>query len=121
MPSHVNKELVAVYQVTPGEARRSFSFHEDPIEYLPADAPLPRLGDVLLLPYASGRMGDASSAWAGAVAPFVVLEVEHVYHRGSHKDLDLVNPRPAKFVRIIINVRRLTDAEYLESPGGAGG
>lgn len=119
MPGHVDKELIAVYQIAPGEGRRAFSFHEDPIEYLPPEAPLPRVGDVLLLPFAAARMGgEPSPAWGGAVAPFVVVEVEHVYHRGSSKSLHLVNPKPARFVRIVINVRRLTDAEYDACPGG---
>lgn len=120
MPAgQVKKELIAVYQVADGEARRPFSYGDDPIEYLPPEAPLPRMGEVLLLSTAAVG-GEPSSAWGGALAPFEVVEVEHVYRRPAGQHVDRLHPKAARYVRIVINVRRLSDAEYNARPGGAG-
>ncbi|HZL63633.1 MAG TPA: hypothetical protein VFD50_01635 [Thermoleophilia bacterium] len=63
MPSRGKHEPVEVYLVQPGEGRRPFSF-EGAFEYLPPEAPLPEVGDLLLLP--RNVTGDAKKqafAW----------------------------------------------------------
>ena len=122
MSGHAKGELIQVYQWEPGEGRPPFSFEPGPLEYLPADAPLPRVGDTLLLPRnVTGDSEAQAFAWAGTVTPFRVVEREHVYFRESDEKFDTLNPKPARYVRTMICVRRLTQEEYSADPGQAAG
>jgi hypothetical protein len=116
--SKAHKDPIAVYEMVPGEQRQPFTYHGKPIEYLPPDAPMPRVGDILLLPKVTAhKKGGPTTAWGGIVVPFVVVEIEHVYHRSSAKSMQGLEPKPAKYVRSVVNARALTDEEYLEGPG----
>ncbi len=122
MSGQAKIELIEVYLAEPRQGRPPFSFEPGALEYLPPDAPLPQVGDLLLLP--RGVTGDSEEqtfAWGGTVAPFRVVEREHVYFRASDEKLDPVNARPARYVRTMICVRRLTEEEYRADPGQAGG
>ena len=119
MPGRTKSEPIEVYLTEPGEARKPFSF-ERAFEYLPPDAPLPEVGDVLLLPRAvTGDSEEQAFAWNGTVAPFRVVERQHVYFRKGHEKLDATDPEPARYVRTIINVHRLTADQYHANPGHA--
>lgn len=118
MPGREKGELVEVYLVEPGEGRTPFTFKQGALEYLPPDAPLPEVGDLILLPRAvTGDSKRQTFAWGGALAPFTVVEREHVYYRENHEKLDPAHPKPARYVKTVINVRRLTEEQFLAEPG----
>ncbi len=112
-------EPIAVYLTEPGAGRPPFSFEQGPLAYLPSDAPMPRVRDVLLLPRTVTGDGKSQAfAWGGRVTPFRVLEVEHLYFRDKNERNDPAQPLPAHYVRCVILVRRLTRDEYGADPGG---
>src|SRR5664280_1195976 len=100
--SKAKAELIEVFLAEPGQGRPPFSF-EGALEYLPPDAPLPRVGDVILLPRSvTGDSKAQTFAWGGTLSPFRVVEHEHVYYRDKHEKFDPVNPKPARYVRTMI-------------------
>jgi hypothetical protein len=114
--SRKSSEPVEAYLMEPGKGRPSF----DPgvLEYLPSDAPLPEVGDVLLLPRSStGDTREQAYGWAGTVTPFKVVEREHLYFRGGTDTRDRLDPSPARYLKTLILVRRLTKEEYYAEPG----
>jgi len=111
--SKTKKELIEVYLIKPGGERIPFSFELDAFEYFSPDAPLPQVGDLILLPRrVTGDTAKQAFAWGGSVAPFRVIERQHVYFRKSDEKFDRVKPTPARYVRTVICVRRLTEEEY---------
>ena len=122
MSGQAESEIIQVYLWEPGEGRPPFSFEPGALEYLPPDAPLPQVGETLLLPRSVTGDSEAQAfAWAGTVTPFRVVEREHVYFRESDEKFDTLNPKPARYVRTMICVRRLTQEEYSADPGQAAG
>jgi len=114
-------EVVQVWLLEPGRGRPSFSF-EGPLEFLPPAPPLPQVGDLLLLPRnVTGDTEEQSFAWAGTLTPFRVVEREHVYFRESDEKLDPRNVKPARYMRSMILVRRVTEEEYAADPQQAAG
>jgi hypothetical protein len=119
MSGQGNGELVEAWLVEPGQGRPPFTFG-GALGYLPPDAPLPHVGDIVLLPKSgTGDSEEQAFAWAGTVTPFRVVEREHVYFRERDEKFDPLNPRPARYVRSVILVRRLTKEEYHTDPGTA--
>lgn len=117
MPGEAKREAIEVYLVEPGGGRPPFTF-ECALEYLPADAPLPAVGDVLLLPrQVTGDSKKQTFAWGGTLAPFRVVEREHVYYRDARKRFNRAEPKPATYVRTLLSVRRLTEDEFYADPG----
>jgi len=99
--SRRSSEPVEAYLMEPGEGRPSF----DPgvLEYLPSDAPLPEVGDVLLLPRSStGDTQAQAFGWGGTVSPFRVVEREHLYFRGDAETRDRLNPSPALYLKTLL-------------------
>ncbi|MEI6449225.1 MAG: hypothetical protein WCP98_04645 [Actinomycetes bacterium] len=118
MPSRGRHELVEVWLWDPGAKRAPFAYESDPLEYLPADAPLPRVGDLILLPpNITGDTREQAFAYAGTRTPFKVMECEHVYFRAKVEKLDPANPKPARHVKTIISVHRLTAKEFDDDRG----
>jgi hypothetical protein len=115
-------DSVEVWLVEPGQGRPPFAFEPKQIEFLPADLPLPQAGDLVLLPRkVTGDSKAQTFAWGGTLAPFRVVEREHVYFRARNEKHDPANPKPAQFVRTLVYVRRLTAEEYGADPGQAAG
>lgn len=113
MSSHPKGELIQVYLWEPGQGRPPFSFEPGALEYLPPDAPLPHAGDTLLLPRnVTGDSEEQTFAWSGTLAPFRVIEVEHVYFRDSDEKFIPTNPKPARYLRTMIAVRRFTQEQF---------
>lgn len=107
-------ELIDVYLTEPGEGPPPWG----PLEHLPPDSPMPQVGDVILLPRrGTGDTKEQTYAWEGNLAPFRVVDRHHVYYRAGHEKLDPVKPQPARYVRTLIYVRRMTKAEYDAGPG----
>jgi hypothetical protein len=99
-------ELIEVFLAEPGEGRPPFT-HEPGA-----------LGDILLFPRkVTGDTKAQTFAWGGTVAPFVVVEREHLYFRDKAEKFSHIKPSPARYVRTVILVRRLTDEEYAADPG----
>lgn len=118
MTKRDNTDSVEVWLAEPGQGRPPFAFKPKKIEYLPPDLPLPQVGDVVLLPgKVTGDTQAQTFAWGGTLAPFRVVEREHVYFRAKHEKHDSAKPRPAMFVRSLVYVRRLTAEEYGADPG----
>lgn len=116
MSGRAGRELVEVYVLEPGEGRPPFTF-EGALEYLPPDAPLPAVGDVLLLPRnVTGDSEELTYAWGGTLAPFVVVEREHVYFRANGEKLDPLALKPARHMRTLVGVRRLSQEEFYAGP-----
>jgi len=109
-------KFVEVYEFRPGQGRPNFAW--DPhgaLTFLPADAPLPHPGDIILLtPSATGDSEKAAFLMGGAGAPFRVLEVEHLY--GNVDEHNPSVPEPAPYVKSWIHVVRLTEDEYEADP-----
>lgn len=113
-------ELVEVVLMEPGEGRPPFTHEPGSLEYLAPDLPLPAVGDVLALPrQVTGDTKAQAFAWGGKVAPFVVVEREHVYFRDGAEKFDPAKPTPARYLRSLIYVRRLSKEEYAADPGSA--
>jgi hypothetical protein len=113
------REPIAVYLVEPDAGRPPFT-SKPPLEYLPADAPLPRAGDLILLPPVFTGDSEAEAfAWCGTLSPFRVLEVEHVYYRDKAERPTPVRPGCAQYVRTMILVARLSPEQFEETPGRA--
>ena len=111
-------EPVEIFLTEPGEGRPDFE--PGVLEYLPADAPLPQVGDILLLPRSSTGDGKAQAyAWGGALSPFRVVEREHLYHRGATEKIDPRKPAPAHYLKTLLLVRRVPKEEYYADPGQA--
>ncbi len=111
-------EPVEIFLAEPGEGRPDFE--PGVLEYLPADAPLPQVGDILLLPRASTGDGKADAyAWGGALSPFRVVEREHLYHRDPAETAHSRKPAPAHYLKTLLLVRRVPREEYYADPGQA--
>ena len=111
------REPIEVYVMEPGEGRPPFSFR-GAHEYLPADGPMPVVGDIVLLPrQVTGDTKKQAFAWGGTLAPFLVVEREHVYFREKGDKLDPTSPKPAHYVKTVVNVRRLTEEQFDSEPG----
>jgi hypothetical protein len=116
-PRRAKGELIEVYLWEPDEPRPPFTF-QGALEYLPPDAPLPQVGDLILLPgKVTGDSRKRTFAWGGTVAPFRVVEREHVYFRDPDVPFDRANPTAATYVRSMISVRRVSEEEYQAEQG----
>jgi hypothetical protein len=108
-------EPVEVWVLEPGEGRPPFSFH-GPLEFLPP-APLAHVGDIILLPRSqTGDSKEQAFAWGGTLTPVKVVEREHVYFREKGEKVDPRKVKPARYVRSMLLVRRLTQEEYAGDP-----
>jgi hypothetical protein len=111
-------ELVEVYEVEPGKGRPYFTYKPGAIEFLPADAPLPHPGDIILLPRnVTGDSEEQAYAWAGVLTPFRVVEREHLYVREGDEKHDPLDTRPARYLKSWILVRRVAEDDYAADPG----
>ena len=118
MASQTKSEPIEVWLVEPGEIRAAFTFDAQPLEYLPADAPLPNVGDLILLPRnVTGDSEEQAFAYGGRLSPFEVVEREHMYYRKRHERLDPTNLKPARYVKTVISVQRLTEKQFSEDRG----
>ena len=122
MPSRGNySELVEVWLVEPGRGRPPFTLN-GALEFLPPAPPLPQVGDLLLLPRnVTGDSAEQAFAWAGTLTPFRVVEREHVYFREKGEKLNPLSVKPARYLRSIVLVRRVTEEEFSADPGEAVG
>ena len=118
MPSREGLEPVEVWLWDPSQKRPAFAHKTNPLEYLPADAPLPRVGDILMLPRnVTGDTKKQAFAYAGTRTPFIVTECEYLYFREKDERLDKLDPKPARHVKTMVTVRRLTPVETFEERG----
>ena len=69
----------------------------------------------------TGDSKEQTFAWSGTLAPFRVIEVEHVYFRESDEKFTPAYPKPARYVRTMIAVRRLTPEQFDADPGQVAG
>lgn len=116
--SRPTSEPVEIFLAEPGEGRPDFE--PGVLEYLPPDAPLPQVGDIVLLPRASTGDGKAAAyAWGGTLSPFRVVEREHLYHRDAAGTTDSRKPAPARYLKTLLLVRRVPEEEYHADPGQA--
>lgn len=111
-------KLVEVYEVLPGKGREGFTFQDGAIEFLPANQPLPAVGDIILLPR-NVTGDDEQQAFAGLrlVAPFRVVDREHLYFRDPGEKHDPFATKPALYLKSWIFVQRLSREEYGRDPG----
>jgi hypothetical protein len=109
-------ELVAVWLQEEGQGKPAWGDHI-PLEYLPPAPPLAQVGDVLLLPRnVTGDTKEQAFAWGGTFTPFRVIERTHAYSREKGEKLDPRNVTPARYMRSMLLVRRLTQDEYYADP-----
>ncbi|HTX67690.1 MAG TPA: hypothetical protein VMH50_00885 [Thermoleophilia bacterium] len=109
---------VEVWLWEPGEERKPFDHAADPIEYLPADAPLPRTGDIVVLPpNLTGDDSRTAFAYGGTRTPYRVVECEHIYYRRKQEGHDPTRPRPAQHVKTLVFVRRMSEKEFYDDRG----
>lgn len=111
-----DRDLTEVYECKPGLGRPYFTHKPGSIALLAADAPLPRIGDLINLPRAvTGDSEEQAFLLNGAGAPFRVLDVEHMYGEPPRDHPDKGSP----CLKAWIHVRRLTEDEYAADPGSA--
>lgn len=116
MSATEREKFVEVYEVEPGRGRPQVAWKPGALAFVPADAPLPHPGDIILLPpSATGDSEEAAFIMNGAGAPFRVLEVEHMY--GNVHGRNLTEPEPAPYLKTWIHVARLTADAYAADPG----
>lgn len=109
-------EPVAVWLQEPGQGKPPWGDHV-PLEYLPPAPPLAQVGDVLLLPRnVTGDSKEQAFAWGGMFTPFKVIERTHAYSREKGEKLDPRDVKPARYMRSMLLVRRLTQDEYFADP-----
>jgi hypothetical protein len=118
MPGKDHTQLVEVWLWDPSQRRIPLTYESNPLEYLPADAPLPRVGDLVLLPSnVTGDTKEQAFAYAGTLTPFRVKECEHLYYRDKDERLDPRDVKPARHVKTIISVQRLSTKEFHDDRG----
>ena len=118
MPSKATPLPVEVWLWEPSQARAPFSHESQPLEYLPADAPLPRVGDLVLLPRnVTGDTEEQAVAYGGTRSPFKVMECEHLYFRKTGEKLDPTDAKPARYVKTIVSVKRVSAKEFYDDRG----
>jgi hypothetical protein len=118
MPSKSAAEPVEVWLWDPSARAKPFDHAASPLEYLPTDAPLPRAGDILVLP--TNLTGDdkhEAFAYAGTRTPFAVVQCEHIYHRSDAERHGAIAPKPARHVKTLVFVRRMSQKEFYEDRG----
>lgn len=120
MSEQQSPELVEVFEVEFGKGRPYYTHRPGILEVLPADKPLPMVGDIILLPVnVTGDSPEQAFVIRGSLTPFRVVEREHMYFRGSDEKHDPINTKPARYLNSWIFVRRVTEAEYSADPGKA--
>lgn len=118
MPGRARSELVEVWLWDPGQKRAPFSHAARPLEYLPPDAPLPRVGDLVVLPpNVTGDTREQAFAYGGTRTPFRVMDVEHVFAREKGEKFHPVHPTPARYLRTVVSVQRLNEKEFHDDRG----
>jgi hypothetical protein len=118
MPSKPKPALIEVWLWDPSHKRPPFAHATDPLEYLPADAPLPRVGDIIHLPRnVTGDTKKQAFGFGGTRTPFRVKECSHVYARDKKEKFDRLDPTPAVHVRTSIHVERLGPKDVYDDRG----
>lgn len=113
-----NPSLIEVYEVEPGRGRPYHTYKPGALEFLPSDAPLPQIGDIILLPRnVTGDTEEQAFVLSGGLTPFRVVEREHLYHRALDEKHDPANTKPARYLKSWIFVRRIPESEYVADPG----
>ena len=96
--------FVEIYEVDSGESRSGLACRPDAIGRLPADAPLPLPGDVIMLPPAGSESSDAPGHPAvRALIAYQVLRRQYVYApRWGERDEE----RPLRYLATWLFVQR---------------
>jgi hypothetical protein len=111
-------ELVEVWLSDPDQKRPPFDHKTTPLEYLPADGPLPRPGDIVHLPRnVTGDTKKQAFGYGGTRTPFRVVECGYVYARAKGEKFDPLDPKPAVLAKTAVHVRRLSEAEAYDDRG----
>ena len=114
-------EPVAVWLQEPGEGKPGWGDHVA-FAYLPPAPPLAQVGDIILLPRSvTGDSADQAFAWGARLTPFKVIQRVHAYFREDGEKVDPRHIEPARYMRSMLLVRRLTQDEYDADPERAGG
>jgi hypothetical protein len=109
--------LIEVYEIEAGKNRPGYGHKPGALEFLPADAPMPEVGDIILLPRACSGDSQDQAFFMGLCAPFRVVEREFLYFRDLDEKHDPINTKPARYLKTWIHVRRLSEDEYEQAPG----
>ncbi|WP_437281296.1 hypothetical protein WME90_12255 [Sorangium sp. So ce375] len=117
MKKSESNNLVEVYEVEPRKGRPGYSFKSGALEFLPADGPLPQVGDIILLPRNVSGDNEEQAYVMGMVAPFRVVEREYLYYREPKETHDPIDTKPARYLKTWIFVRRISKDEYKRDPG----
>ena len=118
MPSKAKPGLVEVWLWDPSQKRPPFGHQTTPLEYLSADSPLPRAGDIVHLPRnVTGDTKKQAFGFGGTRTPFRVVECSHVYARDKNEKLDPAHPAPATYVKTTMHVKRLSPQEVYDDRG----
>jgi hypothetical protein len=113
-----NRRSTEVYEVEAGKGRAQFTFDSVPLQDLPAEAPLPQVGDIVLLSSSeTGDSKDLAFVGGGMFTPFRVVEREHMLWRGGDEARDPQGAEPPNRSKCLIHVRRVSAEEYGADPG----
>lgn len=117
-PTQYKPGLIEVWLWDPDQKRPPFGHRTKPLEYLPADAPLPRAGDIIHLPMnVTGDTQKQAFGFGGTRTPFRVVECSFVYAREKGETFDSLNPLPAVHVTTTMHVKRLSPKEVYDDRG----
>ena len=118
MSSDATVQAVEVWLWDPHAQRKPFNRAATPIEYLPVDVPLPRAGDIVVLPpNLTGDGPGEAFTYGGTRTPFRVVECEHLYYRDKAERPDPLRPTPATHVKTLVFVRRMSEQEFYDERG----
>jgi hypothetical protein len=118
MPKKAQPGLVEVWLWDTSKKRAPFAHATNPLEYLPADAPLPRVGDIIHLPRnVTGDTKEQAFGYGGTRTPFRVKECSHIFAREKREKFDPLDPKPAVYVRTNIFVERLGPKDVYDDRG----
>lgn len=115
---------IEVYEVEPGGRREDSRYKGRPLALLPADAPLPSPGDLIVLPRfvapeRGEQRGEQPSTGREALIPFRVLECEHLFVPVNDKrhSLSHNHPQPTRYLASWIFVERMGEDERISGDG----
>ncbi|HET6476763.1 MAG TPA: hypothetical protein VFH93_11875 [Thermoleophilia bacterium] len=117
-PNEGRPAPIEVWLWDPDQKRPPFGHTTTPLEYLPADAPLPRAGDIIHLPRnVTGDTNKQAFGYGGTRTPFRVVEYGHIYARERGEKVDPLHPTSAVHVKTTMHVKRISQKEAYDDRG----
>lgn len=116
MSTSSQSNFIEVYEIETGKGRAGYNHKPGALEFLPLDAPVPEVGDIILLPSVVTGDSEEQAFVMGLLTPFRVIEREFLYFRSPDEKHDPFNTKSARYLKTWIHVRRVPETEYGKEP-----